>query len=321
MGFDLDALKQAVGSHGTICRVVIAAIKGSSPREVGAAMMVWPDGQSGTIGGGTLEFQAANAARVALSLQGQSRRLTHHPLGPALGQCCGGAVTLLAEVYDANALADLKDPATITRPTSKATDMPLPVQRLLRQARSTGTPVESQLLQGWMVEPIHRPTRQLWIWGAGHVGRAMAATFAPLPEFEITWVDTSVDRFPKQVPPGVTVLPAANPAQLADHTPAGAEHLILTYSHALDLELCHRLLSRDFAFTGLIGSKTKWARFRSRLAALGHTPQQIERITCPIGQPELGKHPQVIAIGCAAELLQKTKKGAKTARPTREYTA
>jgi xanthine dehydrogenase accessory factor len=85
--------------------------------------------------------------------------------------------------------------------------------------------------------------------------------------------------------------------------PDSARHLILTYSHALDLELCHQLLSHRFAFTGLIGSKTKWARFRKRLAELGHTAAQITRITSPIGEPILGKQPQAIAIGVAASLL------------------
>jgi xanthine dehydrogenase accessory factor len=138
------------------------------------------------------------------------------------------------------------------------------------------------------------------------VGRALVAVLAPLPGVAITWVDVAADRFPADVPEGVTVLPAADPARLADHAPREAEHLVLTYSHALDLELCHRLLGRGFARLGLIGSATKWARFRSRLAALGHAPAQITRIDCPIGNPALGKHPQAIAVGVAAEFLGRT---------------
>jgi xanthine dehydrogenase accessory factor len=154
-----------------------------------------------------------------------------------------------------------------------------------------------------MVEPVHRPPRALWIWGAGHVGRALVATLAPLPDFAITWVDTAPARFPDSVPAGVTCLPAAQPARCVAHAPVVAEHLVLTYSHALDLDLCHALLCHGFAFAGLIGSATKWARFRARLAALGHTPAQIARITCPIGDPALGKHPQAIALGVGAALL------------------
>lgn len=162
---------------------------------------------------------------------------------------------------------------------------------------------KAQLVGDWMVEPVLRPARQLWIWGAGHVGRALVDVLSPLPEIAITWVDTGVERFPETIPAGVTPLPAAQPADLVGYAPKEAEHLILTYSHELDLELCNRLLRHDFAFAGLIGSATKWARFRSRLAALGHGPQQIARITCPIGDPALGKHPASIAIGVAARLL------------------
>lgn len=298
MGFDLEELKTAVAEHGRVMRVVIAAIKGSSPREVGAAMLVWRGGQSGTIGGGALEHRAAEAARR----QSAPARLSQHALGPDLGQCCGGAITLLSEVYDAAAVEAL-DGTVIARPVA-ATDMPLSVKRLLARARGQGIPPEPQLVDGWMVEPVHRPSRNLWIWGAGHVGRALVGVLAPLPDLAITWVDTGPERFPDTVPAGVTAVPAAKPAELVRHAPRDAEHLVLTYSHNLDLELCNRLLLHDFRFAGLIGSATKWARFRSRLAALGHPPERIGRITCPIGDPALGKHPQMIAVGVAAQLLR-----------------
>ena len=298
MGFDLEALREAVKTHGKVTRVVIAAIKGSSPREVGAAMLVWPGGQSGTIGGGTLEFQAAEAARA----QSAPARLTHHALGPELGQCCGGAVSLFSEVFDLKAVEALDD--TVIARSASAGEMPLPVKRLLATARGQGIAPEPQLIDGWMVEPVHKPTRDLWIWGAGHVGRALVDVLSPLPDIAITWVDTGPERFPASVPAGVTTVPAAKPAELVRHAPPDAEHLVLTYSHNLDLELCNRLLSHDFRFAGLIGSATKWARFRSRLAALGHSPEQISRITCPIGDPALGKHPQMIAVGVAAQLLR-----------------
>jgi len=114
----------------------------------------------------------------------------------------------------------------------------------------------------------------------------------------------AADRFPTDIPDTVTMLPAADPARLIPHAPQNAEHLILTYSHTLDLALCHAALTHGFAQCGLIGSKTKWARFRSRLAALEHSTQTITRITCPIGDPSLGKHPQAIAIGVAAQVLR-----------------
>ena len=144
-----------------------------------------------------------------------------------------------------------------------------------------------------------RAERKVWGWGAGHVGRALVGVLAPLPDVAITWVDVAADRFPVLVPARVTMVPAAEPGRLVALAPTDAEHLILTYSHALDLELCYRLLGHGFTRCGLIGSATKWARFRSRLAALGHSGEAVGRIRCPIGNPALGKHPQAIAVGVA----------------------
>ena len=302
--FDLDALQTAVALHGRVARVVIAAFDGSSPRETGAAMLIWADGQSGTIGGGALEWQATQDARAMLAT-GRATQLARVPLGPALGQCCGGAVTLLTEVYDANAVSALPD--DVIARAIDGRDMPLAVKRLLANARGMGAMPQPQLLQGWFIEPVAHPQRQLWVWGAGHVGRALVHTLAPLPDLNITWLDVALDRFPDLIPPNTRALPVPNPADAVALAPNNAEHLILTYSHALDLDLCHRLLGHGFASAGLIGSATKWARFRSRLAALGHNPAQIARIQCPIGNPALGKHPQQIAIGVATAFLQPTR--------------
>ncbi len=300
MSFDLVALQAAVASHGRVTRVVIASIRGSSPREIGAAMLVWDQGQSGTIGGGALEFEAAEKARK----QTKKSCITSHALGPDLGQCCGGSVTLLSETYDSEDLA-LLDTEIILRPVSPEADAspPLAMKGLVAQYRAQGQRPEPQLMNHWMLEPIHAPKTDLWIWGAGHVGRALVEVLAPLPDLSITWVDTAPTRFPAHIPPAVTKLPATNPVLLLRHAPVNAQHLVLTYSHELDLALCHALLLHGFSFAGLIGSATKWARFRSRLSSLGHGPAEIASITCPIGTPALGKHPQMIAVGVAAELL------------------
>ena len=85
--FDVQALAAALVLAPRVVRVVLAEVKGSSPREVGAAMLVWPEGQSGTIGGGALEHQAAERARAMLA-GGEALRFERVPLGPALGQCC-----------------------------------------------------------------------------------------------------------------------------------------------------------------------------------------------------------------------------------------
>ena len=290
--FDLGALAAALDAHGRVARVVIAGVEGSSPREVGASMLVWSGGQSGTIGGGALEFAAA--AR-ALTVEG--RVVERVALGPSLGQCCGGAVTLWTEVYEAL-------PEVVGGVFARgAGEMPLSVARVLAAARGAGVVPASGLRGGWLVEPVAVPMRQVWVWGAGHVGRALVAVLAPLPGISVTWVDVALDRFPEGVPEGVTVVPVADPAGLVAHVPEAAEHIIVTYSHALDLELCHLLLGRGFGACGVIGSATKWARFRGRLGALGHSGAAVARIECPIGDPALGKHPQAIAVGVVAAML------------------
>ncbi len=303
MSFDREALTRAVADHGAVARVVVAEVKGSAPREVGASMLVWAGDQSGTIGGGALEYEAAARARAMLADVGGDR-VDRMPLGPALNQCCGGAVVVLSEVWDADRLATLDEAKVIARPLPGTTgEMPLAVRRILNRARGEGVRPVPRMTHGWMVEPVTEAAREIWIWGAGHVGRALVNVLAPLPGMHLTWIDTDAARFPV-IPEGVVRKTAANPADLVPEAPAHAEHLILTFSHAFDLEICHRLLGHGFGTVGLIGSATKWARFRSRLKALDHAGAQIDRIRCPIGDPGLGKHPQAIAVGVSADLLK-----------------
>jgi xanthine dehydrogenase accessory factor len=261
-------------------------------------MLVWESGQSGTIGGGALELMAAQRA---FAEQG----LTRHALGPELGQCCGGAVMLLTEVFDAAWAQKLAEQTVFARGPGQ---MPLAVRRLLDAARGRGASPAPRLVGDWMIEPIAPPRREIWIWGAGHVGRALVGVLAPVPGLAVTWVDTAPDRFPDPLPDGVTPMVAARPEILMPHAPPKAEHIILTYSHEIDLSLCHAVLSHEFRFAGVIGSDTKWARFRNRLRTTGHKDAEIERICCPIGQKSLGKSPQAIAIGVAAQLLETNKK-------------
>ena len=241
-------------------RITVAKTAGSAPRDAGTQMLVWDDRTEGTIGGGALEWDAMEEARRML----RDGRTTHRatiPLGPALGQCCGGSVSLLWEI-------------------AQACD--------------------------------RHKSQPLWIYGAGHVGRAIVNVMAPLPAFNITWIDTAADRFPVT---DVTTLVASDPARAVTHAPTDAHHLILTYSHDIDLALCHAVLSHRFESAGLIGSATKWARFKRRLVALGHDTAQIARIACPIGDPSLGKHPAEIALGVATAMI------AKQSSLTKERTA
>lgn len=310
MAFDLAALAQAVDDHARVVRIVIAETKGSAPRDAGTAMLVWAGGQSGTIGGGTLEFQAVAAARAMLGYTGDwQRAFSKVPLGPALGQCCGGSVSLLAEVYGPAEIATLRELVALhmTRPVLSG---PPPVGA----AAMPG----AVLAAGRLAEPFAEAATPLWIYGAGHVGRALVTQMLHLG-FSITWVDTDAGRFPDQMPAGVTQLIAARPAEVAHYAPPEAMHLIMTYSHALDLELCHRILGHGFGFAGLIGSATKWARFRARLQQLGHSSAQIARITCPIGLPELGKAPESIAVGVAVQLLQEKARHVPVSESAKEF--
>lgn len=301
MSFALDRMME-LAAGGPVARVVVAETRGSVPREIGAAMLVTADSVEGTIGGGALEFEAI--ARARASLDTGRDRFDRMPLGPALGQCCGGSVTVLTEIWDISRLAEISGDVVARPLPGRPQAVPLAVSRALADARAHGTRPDPSVLDGWMVEPVARASRQVWVWGAGHVGRAIVGVLAPLPDLEIRWADSDAARFPDLVPAGVETLIAANPPDLVTLSPAHAEHLVLTYSHVIDLELCHRILARPFRSLGLIGSATKWARFRSRLAALGHSEPQIARIACPIGDPALGKHPQAIALGVANDIVR-----------------
>lgn len=278
----VDAARLAAAlARGPVARVVVAEARGSVPRGAGTEMLVGDGWQDGTIGGGALEWRATAMARAVLA--DGAPRVERMPLGPALGQCCGGAVTLVLERLAAV-------PA-------------LPWARRVEGARPRPEGAWEGLRDGWMSERAAPGGRPVWIWGAGHVGRALVAVLAPLPDLALAWVDVAEDRFPQAVPASVTRLVAAEPPRLMPRAPAEAEHVILTHSHEIDLALCHAALTRGFAACGLIGSATKRARFRSRLAALGHPPEAVARIACPIGDPALGKHPQAIAVGVAHALL------------------
>lgn len=294
--FDREALISACKAHGRVVRVVVAQVHGSAPREVGAAMLVWDGGQSGTIGGGTLEY---NLAGRALGLTKDA--FTRHALGPDLGQCCGGRVEILSEIYDLTRAQALPNDVIARGPDP----MPQSIRRLMKTARNQGQLPPPQMRDGWMIESVRPDDREVWIWGAGHVGRALVDVLQHLPGHRLTWVDTAANRFPTAIPESVRDVVAAEPARLMMHAPTHADHLILTYSHELDLSLCHTALLHGFASCGLIGSRTKWARFRKRLAELGHSEAQISRITCPIGDPSLGKHPHLIAIGVAHDLTRR----------------
>ena len=266
----LDDLLTAL-HDGPAVLVQVTRVLGSGPREVGAWMAVTPSDLIATIGGGHLEFEATAHGRDLL--EGQALPLIRRfALGPSLGQCCGGVVDLSFELCPA-------------RPSAER-------QAELRRDLS---PPEAQQL------PVA-------LFGGGHVGRAIIELLTRLPS-RVQWFDSRDEVFPPDLPAHVRA-EHSEPVQAAvqDLSP-GSRVLIMSFSHAEDLDVLAACLARqrllgDLPFIGLIGSKSKWASFRQRLLARGFEEAELAQVCCPIGVPGItGKQPEVIAIAVLAQLL------------------
>jgi len=258
---DRLALEDAVLVH-------VTRTEGSVPRDAGTWMAVFAHEVLGTIGGGQLELQAIEEARRRLTGavpdDPQPRR---YPLGPSLGQCCGGVVHL----------------------------------RFERVGTADRAALAGRLAQA--LSPVA-------LFGGGHVGRALVQVLASLP-YAVTWIDSRDEIFPPDVPPQVNC-EHSDPVQAAvPLLSPGTQVLVMSFSHAEDLDIVAACLRRqreraDLPFIGLIGSHTKWATFRHRLAERGFSQEELAHVTCPIGLPGIaGKEPEVIAVGVAAQLLQR----------------
>lgn len=250
--------------------IEVRSVEGSGPREVGAWMALGEGLCLGSIGGGQLEFEAMALARELLVQPNDADFSRRFALGPSLGQCCGGVVTLGFE--------------RLPQGAEKAPG--------LRQRLS----------------PPPQALMPVALFGGGHVGRAIVDVLARLP-CRVFWVDSREAVFPPDLPAYVKS-ECSEPVQgaVADLEP-GARVLIMSFSHAEDLDIVAACLRRqrergDLGFIGLIGSKSKWASFRQRLLARGFEEAELARVTCPIGLPGIqGKQPEVIAIAVAAQLL------------------
>ena len=272
--------------------VTVLATEGSAPRGAGARMVVTGSALQGTIGGGALEHQASAQARSLLELPRGSWRIQDYPLGPLLGQCCGGRVRLLIEHLGDDAIAWLAAPhPALARLTP---------DRILRSPDAYARP-GPVLARGerpeTFLEPIEVERRPVLLFGAGHVGRAIAERAQGL-RFQIGWYDC---REEAARTPGVMLADPEAMAACARDASADTAILILTHDHGLDYELTAAALRSAAGYVGLIGSQTKRARFLSRLAAEG---VDSARLTCPIGLPGIhGKEPESIAIAVLAQLL------------------
>jgi xanthine dehydrogenase accessory factor len=284
-----------------VALVSVLASEGSAPRGPGTRMIVTASGTIGTIGGGQLELRAIDQARATLDRPPGTWRVQDYPLGPLLGQCCGGRVRLLVEHVDpaaADWLAQAVPGAIFTHAFAPDRVSRLPVERTTPTALSARGPRPDPGSQ--IVERLDPPGRPLFLFGAGHVGRAIAARALGLP-LALQWFDTRAEAAEQ---PGVALVdPASIETCLAD-AGSDAAILILTHDHGLDYRLVAAALRTQAAFVGLIGSATKRARFLSRLEKDGFDDAARARLTCPIGLAGIaGKEPEVIAIAALAQLL------------------
>ena len=292
-----------------LAMVTVVGAQGSTPREIGARMLVWPDRFTGTVGGGSLERQGLDQARRLLGQAQRRHALQDYPLGPLLGQCCGGHVRLLVERVDAESLPWLEPAAAATTPfalTARFKDggMTRAIEAEVPAADSPRIPIPEVRC----VSELIRPTLpRLAIFGAGHVGQAVARAFAPLP-FHLDWLASREDLRPEASGTRAGILSEDELVEAVEAAPADTLFAIFTHSHDLDYRLTRAVLARgDFRYLGLIGSRTKRARFESRLRADGVADAELARLTCPIGIAELkSKAPAVIAVALAAELLKLT---------------
>ncbi|WHS62151.1 xanthine dehydrogenase accessory protein XdhC [Pseudomonas sp. G2-4] len=155
-----------------------------------------------------------------------------------------------------------------------------------------------------LFEPMGQVQAQIAVFGAGHVGRALVPLLASLP-CKVRWIDSREAEFPEHLPHGVRKIVTEDPLDEVDELPAGSYCIVMTHNHQLDLELSAAILKRnDFAYFGLIGSKTKRVKFEHRLRDRGIDSSTLQRMRCPMGIGEVkGKLPVEIAISIAGEII------------------
>ncbi len=333
----IDELADLCAAEDAAVLVTVAGIRGSAPRETGAKMIVTSTETIGTIGGGQLEYQCT---RIAVGLlEDEQLSLRSFPLGASMGQCCGGVVEVLFEplssglpvwLRDLRALHGQREPAVVVTHISRSSPAKFVVTdsevfgveendampRLVSQARSVlaGDRKPQRNVQEFF-EPVVVPDLNIAVFGAGHVGAAVVNTLSDL-DCNIRWVDSRRNVF-RQVPANVRAIEASDPALEVAALPPGSFYLAMTHSHALDFEICERILRRgDARYCGLIGSRSKRRRFEKRYRQQGMPQALIDSLICPIGVDGIsGKKPAEIAVATAAEILKLNERAADAAIP------
>jgi xanthine dehydrogenase accessory factor len=255
-------LRAFLAANADVIVCELTSVRGSSPREQGTFMLVGPAGLFGTIGGGALEYMVIEHARRLIA-NGQARETMDVPLGPEIGQCCGGRVGVSLAHADAERRAEL--------------------------------------LVQVMAEDAALPT--VYVFGAGHVGRALAQILDILP-VRLEVIDTRQQEL-DLLPAGIAARAVALPEAVVRLAPEGSSYVIVTHDHALDFLIAQEALARrDAPYIGMVGSATKRARFASWFKSEGGDARALERLVLPIGQQGLGdKRPAVIAALAAAEIM------------------
>ncbi|MCB5362919.1 xanthine dehydrogenase accessory protein XdhC [Pusillimonas sp. CC-YST705] len=295
------------GQNPVMVTVVLA--QGSTPREAGARLCVHAEYTWGSIGGGHLEWVAIEQARVLLAQSLPRAQWRRYPLGSSLGQCCGGAVTLLFEPLDRKDLAWLDEAISLVRSgVAVRRDTRLDESgRALTQIQALTQPDSVQSRTHWDAQSQHwqetfsAKALPVVVCGAGHIGKEIVKLLGRLP-VAVHWLDVRDTEWPVDLPANVVCVQGDD--QDVPDMPEEAAWLIMTHDHALDLAIAEAVLRHQaFVFLGMIGSKTKAARFRSHLSRR-LSAEQADRLTCPIGIVNTSsKLPAVIAVSVVAQLL------------------
>jgi len=330
----IDELADLTAAGEPVVLVTVAGLRGSAPRESGAKMIVTARETIGTIGGGNLEHQCTHIAVDMLAGE-EIPVLRRFPLGPAMGQCCGGVVDILFEpiasglpawLQHLRALHGQQLPAVLVSGTQAAVKYVVtqeavfagaaaaPPPAALATARGALERCEAQVGDALLFEPIVGSDFHIAVFGAGHVGSALVAALSGL-DCNIRWIDSRSDIF-RGATRNVRTVETGEPALEVAAMPPGSFYLVMTHSHPLDFEICDRILRRgDAAYCGLIGSLTKRRRFEKRFRQQGLSPQQIGQLVCPIGVEGItGKKPAEIAISVAADVLRSYQRIASSSR-------
>ncbi len=319
----LAALKRLAIAGEPAVLVTVSSVKGSTPREAGTKMVVTAEDFDGTIGGGHLEYRCLEIARDILQKKpdGRARQHMSFPLGPALGQCCGGHAEVLFEAVVAEDVEALEsDPHALLVTPLTSGDGAMYLRTPFAGEEIEGLPrIATEAGREVLIQRIGDRHPQVFLFGAGHVGQAVVKALEPLP-FAVRWIDSRAELFPEEWPANVRLEVTDKPDLQVKAAEANALYLVMTHSHQLDLEICERVLRRgDFAYLGLIGSETKRARFVRRLRIKGVTREAVDRMTCPIGIPGIsGKHPAEIAASVSAQLLVACERVSAAQRSPRE---